>query len=171
MSKPIIFKLFVILLFVLTAGCSKSATLEESQEEAVEAVRETFESPVEDAKEETENFQFHLPSGATIKEKNANNVIIEDGNNTYILFYNQNVTADNEHLYELAVQDDAEIIKQETFTDEERFGFFVIREVEKDQFELTTGIGGIKMTTQSVKDDLVADSEFMMEVVSSVKNK
>ncbi|EDL62565.1 hypothetical protein [Bacillus sp. SG-1] len=86
MSKPIIFKLFVILLFVLTAGCSNSATLEESQEEAVEAVRETFESPVEDAKEETENFQFHLPSGATIKEKNANNVIIEDGNNTYILF-------------------------------------------------------------------------------------
>ncbi|EDL62566.1 hypothetical protein [Bacillus sp. SG-1] len=47
----------------------------------------------------------------------------------------------------------------------------MIREVEKDQFELTTGIGGIKMTTQSVKDDLVADSEFMMEVVSSVKNK
>ncbi|WP_409251682.1 hypothetical protein V1502_16300 [Bacillus sp. SCS-153A] len=170
MSKSIIVKFSVILLVILTAGCS-SATLEESQEEAVEAVKETFENPVEDTKEETENFQFYLPSGATIKEKNANNVIIEDGNNTYILFYNQNVTADSEHLYELAVQDDTDIIKQETFTDDDRFGYFVIREVEKELFELTTGIGGIKMTTQSVKDDLVDDSAFMMEVVSSVKNK
>jgi hypothetical protein len=170
MSKSIIFKLSVSLILLLTAGCS-SATLEESQEEAVEAVKETFENPVDEAKEETDNFQFHLPSGATIKEKNANNVIIEDGNNTYILFYNQNVPADSEQLYELAVQDNSNIIKQETFKDGDKFGFFVMREVEEDQFELTTGIGGIKMTTQSVKDDLVDDSEFMMEVVSSVKNK
>ncbi|WP_421380592.1 hypothetical protein ACOJQI_18150 [Bacillus salacetis] len=170
MSKSIIFKLSVILILMLTAGCS-SATLEESQEEAVETVKETFENPVDDANEETENFQFHLPSGASIKEENANNVIIEDGNNTYILFYNQNVAADSEQLYELAVQDDTSIIKEDTFNEGDRFGYFVIREVEEDQFEVTVGIGGIKMTTQSVKDDLVDDSEFMMKVVSSVKNK
>ncbi|MGD7024518.1 hypothetical protein ACQCVK_18185 [Rossellomorea vietnamensis] len=170
MSKSIIFKFSVIFLLMLTAGCS-SATLEESQEEAVEAVKETFESPIEEASEETENFHFNLPSGSTIKEKNANNVIIENGNHTYILFYNQNVSSDSEQLYELSVQDEASIVKQETFRDDDRFGYFLIREVEEDQFELTAGIGGTKMTTQSVKDDLVNDSEFMMEVVSSVKNK
>ncbi|MGM0843887.1 MAG: hypothetical protein ACQEUT_02835 [Bacillota bacterium] len=170
MSKSYIFKFSVILILILTAGCS-NATLEETQEEAVESVKETFESPVKETQEETENFHFHLPSGSTIKEKNANNVIIENGNHTYILFYNQNVPTDSEQLYELSVQDGTDIVKQETFSDDERFGYFLIREVEEEQFELTTGIGGIKMTTQSVKDDLVTDSEFMMEVVSSVKNK
>ncbi|RIW35698.1 hypothetical protein D3H55_07395 [Bacillus salacetis] len=170
MSKSMYYKLSVVLILMLAAGCS-SATLEESQEEAVEAVKETFENPVDDANEETENFQFHLPSGSSIKEENANNVIIEDGNNTYILFYNQNVSADSEQLFDLAAEDGENIIKQETFKDGDRFGYYVIREVEDDQFELTTGIGGTKMTTQSVKDDLVDDSEFMMKVVSSVKNK
>jgi hypothetical protein len=170
MSKSMIYKLSVVLILMLTAGCS-GATLEESQEEAVKAVKETFENPDDDANEETENFRFHLPSGSSIKEENANNVIIEDGNNTYILFYNQNVKTDSEQLFELAVQDDKNIIKQETFKDGDRFGFYVIREMEEDQFELTAGIGGTKMSTQSVKDDLVDDSEFMMKVVSSVENK
>ncbi|MGF2617443.1 hypothetical protein FZC84_15130 [Rossellomorea vietnamensis] len=170
MSKSIIFRFSVILMLLLTAGCS-SATLEESQKEAVEAAKDTFESPVEEASEETENFHFHLPSGASIKEKNANNVIIENGNHTYILFYNQNVSSDSEQLYELSVQDETDLLKQETFRDDERFGYFLIREVEEEQFELTAGIGGTKMTTQSVKDDMASDSEFMMEVVSSVKNK
>ncbi|WP_456273708.1 hypothetical protein [Bacillus sp. AK031] len=170
MSKSIIGTFIVILSVLMATGCS-SATLEESQEEAVKAVTETFENPVGEAEEETENFQFHLPSGSSVKEKNANNVIIEDGNNTFILFYNQNVNRDSEQLYELAVEDETNILKQETFKADDRFGFFIIREVEEEQYELTAGIGGIKMTTLSVKDELVDDSEFLMEVVSSVQDK
>lgn len=170
MSKSIILSFSVFLFVLLAAGCS-SATLEETEDKAVETVKESFENPADDANEETENFNFHLPSGSTVKEENANNVIIEDGNNTFILFYNQNVNHDSEQLYEIAVQDDTNLIKQETFKDEDRFGYFVIRKLDEDQFELTVGIGGIKMTTQTVKDDLVDNSELMMDVVSSVKNK
>lgn len=59
----------------------------------------------------------------------------------------------------------------ETFTYKNKFGYVFLKETKKDEYELTVGIGGYKMTTMTDMKRLTQDAETMMKVVSSIELK
>jgi hypothetical protein len=160
----------MIILVLIISGCN-NMTLDEHLENVEKIVSDSLDNPNGKTDEETERFKFHLPFGADIIEKKANNVIIEKGNNTFILFNNPNEEYNSKTLYKSSIKDQTGIIKEKTFEQNNRFGYFIVREIKNDKYELTVGIGGIKMTTKSDKNDLSDAAEFMMDVISSVKYK
>ncbi|MBM7585022.1 hypothetical protein JOC86_001559 [Bacillus pakistanensis] len=169
--KKIYMTLMISVFFVLILSGCNNMTFDEHLGNIEKIVSESLDNPNGKTNEETERFKFHLPFGADIKEKKENNVIIEKGNNTFILFNNPNEEYDSETLYKSSTKDQTGIIKEKTFEQNNRFGYYIVREIKNDKYELTVGIGGIKMTTKSDRNDLSDAAEFMMDVISSVKYK
>jgi len=160
----------VILLGVLIiAACGK--TIEEEKVKAEGNVEKAFEAKSENANEEIQSIKFNLPSGFSIKDESPNNIILEKGDHPYILFYNPNEDHKSKALYDGVVENANKVITNKTFSDEERFGYLVINEMDKEMYEVTVGIGGIKATSESDLKNLATDAELLMKVVKSTSFK
>ena len=113
--------------------------------------------------------KFYLPFGMSIKDESPNNVIIK-GKNDYILFYNQNEKEDSKIVYQMS-KPEKNLVVDHTFKNKKQFGYLIVSKVEKDMYEVTVGIGGIKMTTESKEKNISANASKMMRVVKSVQYK
>ena len=160
--------IFFILVLIL-AGCN--TTIDKEKEETASVVEDGLSSN-ETAGEKAGNISFYLPFGAEIEKESPYNIIISKSSDTFILFTNPQEDKDSELLYKMAINDKENLVKHGTFKEDDRLGYYVIKELpDTEEYELIVGVGGTKVTTQSELEDLADNAEMMMKMATSVKHK
>lgn len=159
--------LLAITVFVLSA-CS--ANIEEEYNATNDAVAEAFESKAKKVNNQNKVIRFYLPFGFEIKEKTPNNILLKNGSKTYILFYNQQEEPESQVVYNATISTKQKFQFNKTYKNDNRFGFLLIKDVDENLHEVTVGIGGVKITTESKTKSMKSDAKMMMEIVNSVKN-
>ena len=159
--------LLVIAVFVLSA-CS--ANIKEEQKATSDAVSQAFNSTPMKANNKNKEISFGLPLGFEIKEKKANNILLKNGTKTYILFYNQQEGPESHVVYEATLNTKMNVDFKETYKKDKKFGYLLIKEIDKNNHELTVGIGGVKITTEAKTKSMKSEAKAMMDIVNSVKN-
>jgi hypothetical protein len=156
-------------LFVIIAGCS--ASIQEEAENTKKAVQAAFQKKPKEPNKKHELFSYYLPVGMEVQEEFKYNVLLKEGKKTYILFVNPKEKPSSKAMYESTVQSVKKPVLNETFKSDSRFGYVIISEVDNDVFEVTVGIGGVKMTIETKARSVSESAEKMMEIVSSVSSK
>ncbi|MCU9614244.1 hypothetical protein OEV98_11795 [Caldibacillus lycopersici] len=165
-TKNTIYLLVLLLLLILTA-CS--ATISEEQDKAKENAVEAFEANNINPNNSIENFSVYLPSGMDVDESDPNNIVLSNGSKLYLLFINPNENESSKVIYETTLNSTENIRLKETFEKDNRFGFIIINDVSEDLYELTVGIGGTKLTTETDAANIAHEAKLMMEIVSSIE--
>jgi hypothetical protein len=167
MRLKLIQTLWVIALLIgVLTGCAPS--IEEVSAETKTLVGQSFsETPFEGNKTQ-KSFSYHLPEGMVIESEEENNVILQKEEQLYILFVNSNEETDSDVMYQSINTETSSEIINETFVDDDRFGYVRVTELEKDVFEVSVGIGGAKMTTECKLKEVSENAEQMMDIVASI---
>jgi len=157
---------FVFTLPFMLYGCSIE-TEEEALDNAFDIARSTFYSnePV-DANEQTAEFDFYLPAGLTIEEEAKNNIILSDGSEHYIVFYNDLESPTSKLNYQSAK--DSKSLIYESFDDEDEFGYIQVVPGTDENYQIQAGIGGVKITTYATKNELEDTAEELMKIARSI---
>ncbi|TDL34277.1 hypothetical protein E2R51_00740 [Jeotgalibacillus sp. S-D1] len=167
MKKASLLAAFLILSAFLFA-CS--ASIEDEKKKTLEDVEHIFNEEAKKTNEETDEISFRLPFTASVAEESEHNVIIERSNNTFVLFHHRNDEAGNDVIYNMTTGSTEEPwLVNETFEEEGRFGYVLLRQVDEEQVEIVTGINDVKMTTVSEVKDVSSNAKWMMETVRSAK--
>ncbi|MCG1022002.1 hypothetical protein [Sutcliffiella horikoshii] len=169
-GRAIISILFLSLLFL--AGCSVS--IEDASQKSIDAFEQTFKAEEMEATEETDAFHYYLPSQFSVDTETENNIVLTHKEQTYLLFVNPFESKDSEVLYDSTKVNYDELELDHTVSEDGRLGYLLISPVEgeKEEFyEVTVGVGGVKMTTVTDTKNMESSTKSMMEVVSSVKIK
>ncbi|MGD7044275.1 hypothetical protein [Jeotgalibacillus proteolyticus] len=163
-------KLFIIAgLSAVLGACSPS--IEEEKEKTVDEVKEIFEDQPKKTNEEIDELSFRLPFNTSIEEEDHHNLVLEKGNETFVLFHHLNREAGNESVYQMTTASEESWLVNETFTEGGRFGYVLVRQTEEENYELVTGADHVKLTTISSLSDLSDNAKWMMETVRSAEWK
>jgi hypothetical protein len=159
--------LFVLLSMVMMiAGCS--ASIKEEAKNTKKAVEAVFQEKPKEPNKKHEFFSYYLPIGMEVQNEFKYNILFKEGKNNYILFVNPKEKPSSKAMYESTVQSVKKPVLNETFKSNNRLGYVIISKVDDDVFEVTVGIGGVKMTTETKARSVSESAEKMMEIVSSV---
>lgn len=158
--------LSAVVLFILS-GCMQSS--EEIKKETIEKTEEAFKNEKQKTNETTEQFSYYLPEDFEVEETKKFNVLLEKGNQSFILFVNQNEEESSKVSYETLVEQYKDPFISETFEQDDQFGYLFAVEVDKNLYEVTVGMGGTKLTTESEAHNLHDHAQVMMEIVKSVQ--
>ncbi|MEG6532908.1 hypothetical protein ABET36_05250 [Caldifermentibacillus hisashii] len=159
-----------LLFFVfLLSACTSS--LQDKQQDVKELLESSVTAESEKPNKETDDIRFYLPFAMKMNESDANNILVTKGDQIFILFINKNEKEDSRVVYEAMLKEAISYTFTETFTNKNKFGYVFLKETNKDEYELTVGIGGYKMTTMTDIKRLTQDAETMMKVVSSIELK
>jgi hypothetical protein len=109
-----------------------------------------------------------LPEGYKVESAKNNNLIFKRDDEQFILFVNDKEKEDSTVFYDSLLEQYKDPIVEETFKDKDRFGYVLVDKLEEDEYEVSAGIGGVKMTTQTDSRSVADTAEQMMEIVSSV---
>ncbi len=155
---------------ILLVGC---ASLEERAVDGLESAKETFLGEPETPNNEVGNIKLFLPSGYSVEdESNESNILLSKGKDSFILFINPNETPKSKLYYELMMANsNVNIIKEEVFEAENRFGFAAIIQNGEESFELVTSIGGMKLTTISSEKNIASNLNEMMTIIRSIQTQ
>ncbi|WP_077327584.1 hypothetical protein [Virgibacillus siamensis] len=157
----------VCFLATVLSGCSLQSE-EEAVQKAEKSAKRVFTSnKMVETNHKLEGFSLYLPERMEVKEASNSNVILEDGGQTYIVFYNSLEGATSKLGYKAAEKDSALLL--ESFEDDEKFGYIrILSHKQEDNYELQVGVGGVKITTYTSKGQLDSDSEDLMKVAKSI---
>ncbi|MBT2638436.1 MULTISPECIES: hypothetical protein [unclassified Bacillus (in: firmicutes)] len=158
------FGLVVAGVFLLSA-CS--ASFSEQKADIKEEVAATFESQPEKTNNSTKDIDYYLPTSVKVDKETPNNVLLKDGEKTYILFYNQHELEDSKVVYDSTVKQQKEWDANETFSKDGKFGYLLVKKLKENHYQLIVGIGGVKLTTET--ENVKEDAEAMMQIANSVK--
>jgi hypothetical protein len=156
-----------IIAAILLGACS--ASLEEQQEEISEAVETEFASEPEETNHSNKDIDYRLPFGFEKEDEATNNILLKNGSKTYILFYNQHELADSRVVYESTLKQHAVWDVNRTYEQDNKFGYLLIKELPEDGYQVVTGVGGVKVTTET--KNLKSDATAMMNIANSAKVK
>ncbi|MFD1019084.1 hypothetical protein [Thalassobacillus hwangdonensis] len=156
------------LIALILSGCGMFM----SEDDALKKTKEVSETAFseEDVKSNTDalGFTLYLPDSMEISDESKSNLIIAEGDQTFILFYNSMEERTSKLNYESASKVEDNILL-EAFEDDDRFGYVRILPInEQDKYELQVGVGGVKITTYTEKSDLPDDAEKMMKIANSI---
>lgn len=157
----------VIIGVLLMGACSSS--FPEQLADAKGEVKNTFESKPEKTNNSSKDIEYYLPAGVKVEEETPNNVLLKDGDKTFILFYNQHEKADSKVVYESTMKQQKEWDSNETFVQDGKFGYMLVKKMKEEHYQLIVGIGGVKLTTET--DDIKEDAEALMVIANSVNVK
>ena len=166
--KPLI---FLSLFTFLSTGCN--APVEEQIEKGLASAQATFTEKAMEATEEVGDIKVYMPRGYDIEEGSVDmNYVVSKGGDQYILFVNT-IEEENSQLHydNLVQQQGDKIVEEQTYMNEDVFGFTAVVEKAEGQYELVVSNGGIKMTTMSNDKKIDQKLQAMMEIVRSVKVK
>ncbi|GAA0484615.1 hypothetical protein GCM10008986_07390 [Salinibacillus aidingensis] len=151
------------------SGCLLSE--EKALENAAQAAEESFNSESAEPNQKIDVISLHLPDDVKIEGSSNNNVFLKQGDQQYLLFYNQFEGAESRHLFDgIKAREDS--LLQESFEADSRFGYIaVFPNSKEEQYELQVGIGGVKITTMTTKEELENKAAEMMDIVNSVDMK
>lgn len=161
--------MFLIALLLALTACT--GTINEEQEKAKDQVTEAFQGKAKNANVTKDHLSLYVPHGMEIDESDPNNILLTRGDKLYLLFINPNENERSQVVYQATVESGEKFRVNETFDSKERFGYILIKDLVEDTYELTVGIGGIKLTTETTLKDLADEAGMMMEIVSSVQLK
>lgn len=157
----------LLVVVLLLSACSASLT--EEQTAAKDEVGESFNTDPKATNNENKDIKFYLPFGFEVNKETPNNIILKNGSKTYILFYNPHESPDSKVVYEAALKQKEYDFKETYSTKDGHFGYLLIKNADKQQNELTVGVGGVKITTQSKTKNLSAEAASMAEIIQSIK--
>lgn len=163
--------IIIFMLSVLLLSACNSASFKEESKATINTVKTTFTEKVNKPNKRSGKIRFYLPSGYNIKEQSLNNIILQNGSDTYILFINPQEASSSEVVYQSTVEQYKKLETNEKFSNREnKVGFLTIKQLKEDSLnEVTIGVGGAKITTQIKTSDMNADSKTMMQIVNSVE--
>ncbi|WP_053218867.1 hypothetical protein [Virgibacillus senegalensis] len=157
-----------ILIVAFLAGCTLKAE-SKAFDEAMTGTDTAFNQKKIEANKKLDGFSVYIPDELEIAKNTNNNLVLEDGKQTYILFYNRfEPEASKMNYQEAEKAEDSALLK--SFKDKERFGYIKISEPEGREYELQVGTGSVKVTTMTTKSKLEEDAEMMMKIAKSVSN-
>ncbi|MDP4161755.1 MAG: hypothetical protein Q8906_00195 [Bacillota bacterium] len=161
--------LLAITIFVLNA-CGNSSFKEEVKL-TKSSVQSAFDEKDKERNQTINKVNFYLPFGYEIKEKTANNMILKNGSKTYILFYNPLENSKSEVVYKASINQHKNLDVNKTFKKGNKLGFLLIERLKNDMCEVTVGVGGAKLTTETRSSNMASEAKEMMEMAKSVKAK
>ncbi|KIL46371.1 hypothetical protein [Jeotgalibacillus campisalis] len=166
MKKALLLTAILSLSAVIVA-CSPS--IEEEKKKTIDEVKEIFQDQPKNTNEEIDELSFRLPFNTSIEEEDQHNIVLEKGNDPFVLFHHRNTEAGNESVYHMTTATEESWLVNETFTEDGRFGYVLVRQVEEEKYELVTGADYVKLTTVSSLGDLSKKAKWMMETARSVE--
>ncbi|MBD1380162.1 hypothetical protein [Metabacillus arenae] len=167
MRKLICF--IIILSFTILSACAMSEN--EFTPLAVEQTESAFKKDAHQVNQETKVFSYFLPDTFKVETKKDSNVLLNQKGQQYILFVNSNEEMTSKRSYETLTQTNKEPVIDETMEEEKRFGYLVVKKIEGSMYEVTVGIGGAKITTESKANDVPDNAEQMMDIAKSIQIK
>lgn len=161
MKKSIYRKVMAsLLLLMILVSCSMKSE-DGAVTEAKEAAENSFQSTETlEANKELEHTSFYLPERFHIESEETSNIILKDGEQTYIVFNNSLEPASSE-LGADSYQN-LESLLFDTFKDDDKFGYILIMPETDKKYEMAIGIGGAKITTYTTRHDMAKDAEDLM---------
>ncbi|MFC0015587.1 MULTISPECIES: hypothetical protein [Allobacillus] len=158
----------VVLSLLMVAACSPSE--EEAYSDAKSKVKEAvLADQVKEPNKELENFSLYKPEDMSIIEQGPTNVIFQEDDQPYVLFINEFEEPNSKYLYNQLPEEDEVYLSTIESTD--AFSYILIQKREENEYELSVGIGGIKMTTMTDLDHLSNESKRMIEIIRSIEEK
>ncbi|MYL34073.1 hypothetical protein GLW08_07395 [Pontibacillus yanchengensis] len=156
-----------VLILILMTVFGFFISEEKAVKKATSMAKQEFEREDISINHELEDISLYLPERMEILSNEANNLLLQEDEQKYILFYNTFEKPTNDTFYTSAKQAD-DILHIESFENEERFGYIRVLSIEEDMFELQVGVGGVKMTTETTKRAMEDDARNMMKIVRSI---
>lgn len=154
--------LIISLLFLSACAPSEDEALELTES----AARTVFEDNIIEPNNTLDNFSLYLPSEYEIIEESQSNLLLESGDQTFILFYNALEDKTSELNYQAADANGNNALLQ-SFEDEDRFAFVRVSE-SGDEYELQVGVGGVKITTKTSIGQLEDYTIEMTQIATSL---
>ncbi|WP_339228440.1 hypothetical protein NSQ77_01485 [Oceanobacillus sp. FSL K6-2867] len=166
MKKRIVALSAITSAIMLLAGCGLKSE-EEALAGAKEAAETAFysEAPIE-TNYEMENKSIYIPDQLEVESKDESNLVLVDGKQTYIVFYNELEPASSEMNFEAAQTDQGLLL--ESFRDDLGFGYLRVLPDEGEGYELQIGIGGVKITTYTKKSRIENDAIELMKIAKTI---
>lgn len=152
------------LLFLITA-CSPSQ--KEAFSATLTAVEQEFNKDAASPNKKAGNYDAYIPENMEVQTEDKNNFLIDDGDHTYILFINPLEPKNSKILFKV-LQEENKSILLDSFVQKKEFGFINISSMDKKEYEVVVGIGGVKMTTVTKIGDLEETARLMMKMVKSI---
>ena len=166
MKNIIQLSISVLMLLAVLSACSLKSE-EDAIADAESAAEDTFmDETMIEPNYEYDGASFYLPENLDIKNQDESNLVLTDGEQTYIVFYNENEDALSELNYNAAQKNDTLLL--ESFTDEEKFGYISVLPDKGEGYQLQVGIGGAKITTYTDKGKLAEDTMELMKIAKSI---
>lgn len=166
--------LVIGLLLVAVIGISiwSMEPTEDILTEAIVVANEKFTENSVEVNSETDELSMYVPESFAVVEESPNNVILSREEQQYILFYNSFEPVTSKLNYEAASKDTDSLVL-ESFEENDRFGYIYITSEEANDkaFLLQIGVGGVKITTISSKNEILYDVEQMMLMANSIAYK
>lgn len=159
--------LLVGLLSILLVGCS---SVEEDVNEGVAIIHSTLQSEPKEANKQLENMDLYYPFYFEVVEELENNVLLTNGSQQFILFYNDQEDSKSRLNYDTVLGQTEYMYKEEIETDDS-FTYILIDQVDEKLIEVTIGIGGNKITSQMKPRYLLDNAKVMTNIIRSVTLK
>ncbi|OCA91416.1 hypothetical protein A8F94_06060 [Bacillus sp. FJAT-27225] len=159
----------LLLTVSLVLGACGGPSFEEESKKAITEAKTSFEEKKEETNQETEEIAFYLPFGFEVEDVKPNNIILKNGAKTYILFYNPHENKESRVVYEATTAQYNNPDVNEEFNGEGKFGYLLIKQLEEGLNSLTTGIGGVKVSTETKTGSLDDEAREMMRIANSVE--
>ena len=138
------FIFLVTISMLMLAGCNQA--LEDRAADGIQAAEEAFYANKKDRTEEIDGIKSYKPAGFVVSDNSdAQNIVFKKNKETFILFVNPNEEKSSRLFYDLLLADEKkDIIAEETFSENDVFGFVAIIQNENEFVELIASVGGTK---------------------------
>lgn len=169
MNRKWIRILFVALCMLMLAACGQ--TIEQKATAGIKNAEAVFTNESIATNKSIGHIKLYLPSGFNIEKGiDESNYTVVNGKDSYILFVNPNETEDSRLHYDLLINDKkSNIIEDKTYEKDGVFGFSAINKQDEETYELVVSVGGVKISTISIKKKIDEKLQYMMEMAKSVK--
>lgn len=157
----------VLLLSLPLAGCTLSQ--KDMAEQTKKNVQEVFAAKPPEPSHKAGKFRFYLPDTYKISSQKATNILLTENSQTYILFINTNEKPKSKVLYNALKSQYKNKALTKTLSDKNRFGFAVADKLKNNRYEITVGIGGVKLTTEADSSKIPDSAKKMMQIAASIK--
>ncbi|WP_156646127.1 hypothetical protein [Lentibacillus sp. JNUCC-1] len=155
----------MLVCMLVLGGCAK--TEKEILTEAEENAQQAFQAGQgPNPNYQGETFSFFVPAELEVMDADAHNVVLEDDEHTYIVFYNSLENKKSTLNYD-AAQNPGSLLYQ-SFEAKDRFGYIRILPDDEEQFEIQVGIGGAKITTITDLQALDDQAAELMKMARSI---
>ncbi|MBU8905233.1 hypothetical protein [Desertibacillus haloalkaliphilus] len=156
----------VSMMFLVACNVSEEEALLASEQ----VFNESFTVESNQANLETEQLSLYVPRGVTMTEETTYNILLEKGNQVFLLFFNpvEPLTSTVHMERDAELRDEALLF--ETYESDEKRGYLLVLE-EDDEKKVNTvvGLGGAKISTITAVKDLEESVEIMTDILHSIK--